>query len=218
MIYINILIIGKDFKLKDLTTHLSSIKNIQVTLLNHYSEELIKISYYNLYIIEIDENKKNWISTVKLIRETSKTPIILILNKPEEHTQLLAHTLNVNWFVTKPFSVNYLVKISIKYLNEYNLNYYLKDLSLIKRTRIFLIKDIKISFTKKEFNIIYFLIKNKENILTRDFILDNIWGIGNGNTRLLDTHMKNIRKKLNIYSKHIITTRSFGYYWTEFPF
>ena len=217
MIHINILIIGKDFKLKELTTHLSSIKNMKVTLLNSYCEELIKISYYNLYIIEIDGNKKNWISFVKLIRENSKTPIILILNQPEEDTQILAHTLNVNWFVTKPFSVNYLVKISVKYFNEYNLNYYLEDLSLIKHTGTFLIKNIKISFTKKEFSIVYFLIANKEIILTRDFILDKVWGLGNGNTRLLDTHIKNIRKKLNTYSKNIITTRSLGYYWTEFP-
>lgn len=217
MIYINILIIGKNFKLKDLATHLSSIKNIKVTLLNDSSEELIKISYYNLYIIEIDENKKNWISTVKLIRGGSKTPIILILNKLEEDTQILAHTLNVNWFVTNPFSVNYLVKISTKYFNDYNLNYYLEDLSLIKNTKLFLIKDIKVSFTKKEFSIVCFLIANKEVLLTRDFILDKVWGLGNGNTRLLDTHIKNIRKKLNTYSKHIITTRSFGYYWTEFP-
>lgn len=217
MIYINILIIGKDFKLKDLAAHLSSIKNIKVTLLERSSEDLIKISYYDLYIIEIDENKKNWISTIKLIRGASKTPIIIILNKPQEDTQILAHALNVNWFVTNPFSVNYLIKISIKYFNDYNLNYYLKDLSLIKNTEIFLIKDIKVSFTKKEFNIVCFLIANKEILLTRDFILDKVWGLGNGNTRLLDTHIKNIRKKLNLYSKHIITIRSFGYYWTEFP-
>lgn len=217
MRYINILIIGKDFKLKDLTIHLLTIENMKFKLIDNYSKELIKINYYNLYIIEVDENKKEWISTVKLIRETFKTPIILILNKPDEDTQIIAHTLNVNWLITKPFSVNYIVKIAIKYFNEYNLNYSLKELSLIKHSRTFLIKNIKISFTKKEFNIIYFLIKNKENLLTRDYILDKVWGLGNGNNRLLDTHIKNIRKKLNLYSKHIITTRSFGYCWTEFP-
>lgn len=155
----------------------------------------------------------------KNIRKNSNVPIILLTAKAEDDDKLLGYELGADDYVTKPFSPKVLVakvKALLKRVeiqnqpSEETLNF--DGLIIDELSHEVKIGEDNIVLTPKEYDLLLFLVKNKGIALTRDQILDNVWGMDYyGDTRTVDTNIKRLREKLGEKSELITTIRGSGY-------
>ena len=158
---------------------------------------------------------------VRANNEIRNTPIIMLTAKSEELDKILGLELGADDYITKPFSVRELlarVKAVLRRFSivepESNVLVF-GDLTADFDKREILVKDKKLELTLKEFELLEILIRNKGKILTRDTLLDKIWGYEYiGETRTVDVHIRYLRKKIEADDKNpklIETIRGVGY-------
>lgn len=155
----------------------------------------------------------------KYIRNISDVPIIMLTAKSEEEDKLLGFELGADEYVTKPFSPKVLVArtrnllkrvqgdissgegvISISGISINTLSYEVK------------VGDKVIATSPKEYELLYYLVENKNRVCTREKILDRVWGYDYmGDYRVVDTHIKKLRSKLGDYANLIKTIIRVGY-------
>lgn len=178
----------------------------------------------SLIILDIMIPKLDGFSVCKSLREISEVPIIMLTAKSEESDKLLGFDLGADEYVTKPFSPKVLVARSKALLKRATAskNTSLSDLYELDGLRVnFLSKEVfiddeKASLSPTEFELLDFMIKNKNIALTRDTLLDNVWGYDYfGDFRTVDTHIKRLRIKLKEKAKYIKTVRGSGYMFQE---
>lgn len=150
----------------------------------------------------------------------SSMPVIMITAKSEELDKVLGLELGADDYITKPFSVRELVARVKAVLRrtkiEYNDKMYKFSDILIDFQKHEVIKaNKKVELTLKEFELLEVLIKNKGRVMTRDFLLDKIWGYEYiGETRTVDVHIRHLRQKIEEDDKNpkfIETIRGIGY-------
>jgi len=154
---------------------------------------------------------------------TASIPIIMITAKSEEIDKLLGFELGVDDYITKPFNlreliarVKALLRRSSMTAREYSETEVIKvgDLSMDTSTYEVKQRDKKVDLTFIEFEMLKLLIKSSGKVLTREFLLDSIWGYEYyGETRTVDVHIRHLRQKLSDEngSKYIETVRGIGY-------
>lgn len=153
--------------------------------------------------------------------EIKNTPIIMLTAKSEEVDKILGLELGADDYITKPFSIRELLARVKAVLRRFNIVepesnvLVLGDLTADFDKREIFVKDKKLDLTLKEFELLEILIKNKGKILTRDTLLDKIWGYEYiGETRTVDVHIRYLRKKIEADDKNpkfIETIRGVGY-------
>lgn len=150
----------------------------------------------------------------------SNIPIIMITAKGEELDKILGLELGADDYITKPFSIRELLARVKAVLRRTTTQYTDKSYSFGNLTIDFskheVIKnDVRIDLTLKEFELLEILIKNKGRVMTRDFLLDKIWGYDYiGETRTVDVHIRHLRQKVeddDKNPKYIETIRGIGY-------
>lgn len=150
----------------------------------------------------------------------SKTPIIMITAKSEELDKISGLELGADDYITKPFSIRELiarVKAVLRRTFTYHLGNIFKfgNITISFEKHEILKNGKKIDLTLKEFELLEILIKNKGRVLTREFLLDKIWGYEYaGETRTVDVHIRHLRQKTeenDKYPKYIETIRGIGY-------
>ena len=162
----------------------------------------------------------------KLRMEKNHTPIIMLTVKNKEIDKVLGLELGADDYVTKPFSVRELstrVKTIFRRLGEYSTelhSFCLGETELDFKKYEAIRKGEKIDFTPLEFQVLQLFVKNKGQVLTRDEILEKVWGEHNVviSLRTIDSHIANIRKKLEddpTNPKYIINIRGVGYKLTD---
>lgn len=152
------------------------------------------------------------------LREISNVPIIMLTARAEDEDQLLGFQLGTDSYVTKPVSPSILVariKALLKraYSDEENgeKNNY-DGLCINEEAHEVKINEDDIYLSPKEFELLCYLIKNKNIVLTREKILDYVWGLDYyGDLRTVDTHVKRLREKLGAKAYLITTIRGVGY-------
>ncbi|MDB4581563.1 response regulator transcription factor [Draconibacterium sp.] len=162
----------------------------------------------------------------KLRMEENHTPIIMLTVKNKEIDKVLGLELGADDYVTKPFSVRELsarVKTIFRRVGEYSneshsycIGETVLDFKKYEATK----HGEKIDFTPLEFQVLQLLVKNKSQVLTRDEILEKVWGEQNVviSLRTIDSHIANIRKKLEddpTNPKYIVNIRGVGYKLTD---
>ena len=154
-------------------------------------------------------------SVCKMIRQTSNVPIIFLTALNQESDEIKGFDLMCDDYITKPFSFTLLIKrveaIFRRTTEEKEQNILeFEKLKLDVGTYQVFIDDEKIELTLKEFNILKVLIENYPQVITRENLLDTVWGYDYyGDTRVVDAHIKNIRKKLG--QPYIKTVKGIGY-------
>ncbi|WP_446899439.1 response regulator [Clostridium sp. LBM24168] len=150
----------------------------------------------------------------------SSIPIIMITAKSEEFDKVLGLELGADDYITKPFSVRELVARVKALLRRTNVNdnnsyYVFGDLKVDFDKHEILKSDKKVELTLKEFELLHILIKNKGRVVTRDCLLDRVWGYEYiGETRTVDVHIRHLRQKIeedDKKPKFIETIRGIGY-------
>ena len=159
---------------------------------------------------------------IKRDNEMKKTSIIMLTAKGEELDKILGLELGADDYITKPFSVRELlarVKAVLRRTNSFSETeedfYDSQNLKVeFERHEVF-VNGEKVDLTLKEFELLQILIKNKGKILTRETLLDKIWGYEYiGETRTVDVHIRYLRKKIEEDDKNprfIETIRGVGY-------
>ena len=178
----------------------------------------------SLILLDLMIPGKDGYDVCKDVRSNSEirnTPIIMLTAKSEEVDKILGLELGADDYITKPFSVRELlarVKAVLRRFSivepESNVLTF-GDLVADFDKREILVKDKKLDLTLKEFELLEILIRNKGKILTRDTLLDKIWGYEYiGETRTVDVHIRYLRKKIEADDKNpkfIETIRGVGY-------
>ncbi|MBI4845620.1 MAG: response regulator transcription factor [Candidatus Omnitrophica bacterium] len=152
--------------------------------------------------------------------KTASIPVIMLTAKSQESDKVIGLELGADDYVTKPFSPRELIariKAVLRRVKEKDkLPEVLKtgdliiDLSKITAS----VKGKPVELTAKEFELLKALIKAKGRVLSRDYLLDNIWGFEHSmgiQTRTVDVHIRTLRKKLKNESKRIVTVKNYGY-------
>ena len=153
--------------------------------------------------------------------ETKDILIIMLTAKGEELDKILGLELGADDYMTKPFSIRELlarIKANIRRTKSSSGSeeiYKTKEIYINFDRREVYILDKKIELTLKEFELLEILVKNRGKILTRETLLDKIWGYEYvGETRTVDVHIRYLRKKIEVDDKNpkfIETIRGVGY-------
>ncbi len=171
---------------------------------------------YDLILLDIMLPKMNGYHVCELIRKQSQVPIIMLTALGSEEEQIRGLDLQADDYITKPFSVPILLrKIAAVFRrtksnddDKHFIRY--KDLSLDLDGYKTYIGTTEISLTQREFEVLRELLTYQGKVLTRQNLLNKLWKYDFwGDERVVDTHIKNLRKKLNV--DYIETIRGVGY-------
>ena len=146
----------------------------------------------------------------------SNVPVIMLTAKGDESDKLKGYEYGADDYTTKPFSpkvllakVNALLRrASARQTEALNIG----KISVIPSSHKVFVDGQEISLTYKEYELLYFFMKNPEQVFSREQLLGRIWGYDfEGNTRTVDTHIKTLRQKLGSEGKNIVTLIRSGY-------
>ncbi|MEA4987498.1 MAG: response regulator transcription factor [Anaerovorax sp.] len=174
---------------------------------------------FDLIVMDIMMPKLDGFSTCKEIKKTSDIPVIMLSARGEEYDKLFGFELGIDDYVVKPFSPKELMaRINVALTRRKQCNAQNNDilsfdgLEIDIPARNVTIDGEKIELTPKEYDLLFYLVQNKNIALSRDKLLRDIWGYDFfGDDRTIDTHIKNLRNNLGKYRDHIVTLRGVGY-------
>jgi two-component system, OmpR family, response regulator VanR len=213
----SILVVEDDAYIQELIVEFLKTQDYDVELANDGIEaiEKFKDNNYDLIILDIMLPNLDGYSVCKMIRNTSKVPIIFLTALGDEKDEVKGFELQADDYITKPFSFNILIKRVEALLRrtEESKNKSIskfEDLTLdCDAYRVYFNNEL-LDLTVKEFNILKMLIDYYPKVVTRDVLVDEIWGYDYyRDKRIVDAHIKNIRKKSNI--PYIKTVMGVGY-------
>jgi len=158
--------------------------------------------------------------TLKKEGKTASIPIIMLTAKTQESDKVIGLELGADDYMTKPFSPRELLArikaVLRRAKDKEKLPEIIKsgDLTLDLARISVSVKNKKIELTAKEFELLKTLLQAKGRVLSRDYLLDTIWGFDHAieiETRTVDVHIRTLRKKLKTEAKRIITVKNYGY-------
>ena len=176
----------------------------------------VKSNNYDLVIMDIMMPHMDGYTACKEIKKIKNIPFIILSARGEEYDKLIGFELGIDDYVTKPFSPKELiarVKAILKRNNKSEESKIIFDgLEIDTLAHEVKVDNKRVSLTPKEYDLLKYLIENKNIALTREQLLTNIWGYDfYGDDRTVDTHIKTLRNSLGKYRKFIITIRAVGY-------
>ncbi len=170
---------------------------------------------FDLILLDVMMPNLNGFEVAKMIRSQSNIPIIMLTALEEEQDQMKGFDLGIDDYITKPFSFHVLMRrveaVLRRSNNQSTDNHFVfRELHVDGDAYKVYVNRVEVPLTTKEFEILQLLLQNEKKVLTRENIVEKIWGYEYaGDTRMIDTHMKNIRKKLDI--PYIKTVKGIGY-------
>jgi len=171
----------------------------------------------DLVLLDIMMPIMNGLTMLEKLREVSTVPVILLTAKGEEEDKLQGYDYGADDYMTKPFSPKVLiakVKALLKRTREDldSSSQHFNGLTINKLSHEVKIDGKEIVLSPKEYELLVYLTTNESIALTRDNILDNVWGIDYyGDIRTVDTNVKRLREKLLDKANYIVTVRGSGY-------
>ena len=180
---------------------------------------MVKLNDYDLIIMDIMMPKLDGFSAIKEIQKIKEIPVIMLSARGEEYDKLFGFELGIDDYVVKPFSPKELMARVTAVLNRVSNTdkpsvhtEKFDGLEVNFAARTIKIDGKKVDLTPKEYDLLFYLIQNKNIALSRETLLDDIWGFDFfGDDRTIDTHIKNLRNNLGPYRDFIVTLRGVGY-------
>ena len=186
--------------------------------------EKAKTGEYDLVVLDVMMPKSDGITTLRKIRQTSSIPVILLTAKGEEYDKVLGFDLGADDYVVKPFSpkelmsrIKAVLKRSQPKQKPEDEVYTFKTLTVNPKSYEVRVDGKQVNVTPKEFELLLYFIQNPNTVITRDTILNKIWGYDFfGDSRTVDTHIKMLRSNLGPYRNLIKTIWGVGYKYEEY--
>lgn len=185
--------------------------------------EMVKNNDYDIIIMDVMMPRLDGYSACKEIRKIKQIPALMLSARGEEYDKLFGFEIGIDDYVVKPFSpkevmarVNAIVKRNqgakqapaapapetVKF-GGLEINFTSRDVY---------IDGVKANLTPKEYDLLFYLVRNKNIALTRNKLLEEVWGYDFfGDDRTIDTHIKMLRNNLGPYRNYIVTLRGMGY-------
>ncbi len=216
-----ILIVDDEKKIRDVVREYAEFEGYEVAEAEDGMDAVKKVSEnddISIIVIDIMMPRLDGFSAVKEIRKTSSVPVIMLSARGEEYDKLFGFELGIDDYVVKPFSPKELMariravinRVSPANNKEEIVKY--KGLTINLTAREVTIDGEKISMTPKEYDLLFYFVRNMNIALSRDKLLEEVWGFDfYGDDRTVDTHIKMLRNSLGEYRNLIITLRGMGY-------
>ncbi len=173
----------------------------------------------DLILLDLMLPEEDGISILKELRQepgTKKMPIILLTAKSSEYDKVMGLEYGADDYVAKPFSMMELlarVKALLRRVEkDEDISMIVGDLSVNKTRHEVMVNGKSVTLTLKEFELLCLLLENRGKVLTRDQLLNSIWGYEfDGENRTVDVHIRTLRQKLGSCGEYIETVRGVGY-------
>lgn len=172
----------------------------------------------DLIIMDVMMPGLDGFGALKRIRQSSDVPIIMLSARGEEYDKLYGFDLGVDDYVTKPFSPREVMARVASILHRRQKasqptgRVEIDGLVIDMEGRTVLVDGVRAEMTPKEYELLFYLVKNKGKAVSRDTLLTDVWGYDFcGDDRTVDTHIKMLRANLGVYREHIVTLRGLGY-------
>lgn len=185
--------------------------------------EMVKNNDYDIIIMDVMMPRLDGYSACKGIRKIKQIPVLMLSARGEEYDKLFGFEIGIDDYVVKPFSpkevmarVNAIVKRNqgAKQAPAAPAPETVKfgGLEIDFTSRDVYIDGVKANLTPKEYDLLFYLVRNKNIALTRNKLLEEVWGYDFfGDDRTIDTHIKMLRNNLGPYRNYIVTLRGMGY-------
>lgn len=181
--------------------------------------ELWRQEKFDLMILDVMMPELDGFSACREIRKFSQIPVLMLSARGEEYDRIHGFELGVDDYVTKPFSpkelmlrVQAIIKRSSGYSAPRKEILTFEGLKVDFTGRMVYVDGEQISLSPKEYELFFYLVRNRGIALTREKLINDVWGYDFfGDDRTLDTHIKLLRKALGQYSRYIVTLRGVGY-------
>ena len=182
---------------------------------------------YDLIIMDVMMPELDGFSAVREIRKSSDTPVIMLSARGEEYDRIHGFELGIDDYVVKPFSpkelmmrVGAVLKRSRSEkapeetvaIDGLTVNFTARRVTVDFTARRVLVDGVEADLSPKEYDLLFYMIRNRGIALTREKLISDVWGYDFfGDDRTLDTHIKLLRKQLGPYADKITTLRGVGY-------
>jgi DNA-binding response OmpR family regulator len=219
---VKLLIVDDEEKIREVVREYAEFDGYEVTEAGDGREavSLCRINDFDIIIMDIMMPKLDGFSACKEIRKEKNTPIIMMSARSEEYDKLFGFELGIDDYVTKPFSPKELMARVHAVLSRSSAAKKAEEPSVLSfggltidiPGRSVSVDGSKIELTPKEYDLLFYLVENKNIALSRDKLLRDVWGYDFfGDDRTIDTHIKNLRNNLGPYRDMIVTLRGVGY-------
>lgn len=216
-----ILVVDDEQKIREVIREYSEFNGFEVTEAadGMTAVGLCKLNDYDLIIMDIMMPKLDGFTACKEIKKLKDIPIIMLSARSEEYDKLFGFELGIDDYVVKPFSpkelmarVNAVLARKQGGMPQQPQELEFDGLSINMAARTVSVDGEKVELTPKEYDLLFYLVENRNIALSRDKLLSDIWGYDFfGDDRTIDTHIKNLRNNLGKYRDHIVTLRGVGY-------
>ena len=216
-----ILVVDDEYLIRNVIKEYCQSEGYKVDEASNGEEAIDKVyeNEYDLIIMDIMMPDMDGYEASKELKEIKDIPIIMLSARTEEEDKLNGFNIGIDDYVTKPFSPKELVariKANLKRNTIMNEEISYLGLKIDTLGHNVYVDDKKINLTNKEYELLLYLIKNKNIVLTREQILNNVWNMDYlGEERTIDTHIKTLRSLLGKYKTLIVTVRGVGYKFEE---
>ncbi|MCB6992983.1 response regulator transcription factor [bacterium 210820-DFI.6.37] len=216
-----ILVVDDEQKIREVIREYSEFNGFEVTEAadGMTAVGLCKLNDYDLIIMDIMMPKLDGFTACKEIKKLKDIPIIMLSARSEEYDKLFGFELGIDDYVVKPFSPKELMArvnaVLARRQGSSQPQSQVLDfggLSINIAARTVTVDGEKVDLTPKEYDLLFYLVENRNIALSRDKLLSDIWGYDFfGDDRTIDTHIKNLRNNLGKYRDYIVTLRGVGY-------
>ena len=223
-----ILVVDDEQKIRNVIKEYAEFEGYEVTEAEDGMEavNICKNQDFDIIIMDIMMPKLDGFSAIKEIRKTKQVPVIMLSARSEEYDKLFGFEIGIDDYVVKPFSPKELMArvhailqrvTNKKESKEENKDKYIYEgLEIDMLARNVFVDGVKKDLTPKEYDLLHYLVLNKNIALSRENILNKVWGYDFfGEDRTVDTHVKMLRNSLGKYRDKIITVRGMGYKFEE---
>ncbi|MDD6344761.1 MAG: response regulator transcription factor [Oscillospiraceae bacterium] len=218
-----ILIVDDEVNIRKVVREYAEFEGYEVSEAENGMEavSICKENDFDIIIMDVMMPRLDGYSAVKEIHKYKQIPVIMLSARGEEYDKLFGFEIGIDDYVVKPFSPKELmarVKAVIKRNTVTSASpknsdrYIFEGLEIDISGREVYVNGVKASMTPKEYDLLFYLVRNKNIALTRDKLLEEVWGYDFfGDDRTVDTHIKMLRNSLGEYRKFIVTLRGMGY-------
>ena len=210
-----ILVVDDEIKIREIIKEYAEFEGYEVAQAEDGMQavEMVKNQDFDIIIMDVMMPKLDGYSACKEIRKIKQIPVIMLSARGEEYDKLFGFEIGVDDYVVKPFSPKELMARIRAVLNRASASQRTEDVIRYEGLEInFTAREVKIdgekvSMTPKEYDLLFYLVKNM-----REKLLEEVWGFDfYGDDRTVDTHIKMLRNSLGKYRNLIVTLRGMGY-------
>lgn len=218
-----LLVVDEEEKIREVLKEYASFEGYEVVEARDGMEavNICKEQTFDLIIMDIMMPRLDGFSACKEIKKFTDTPVLMLSARGEEYDKLFGFEIGADDYVVKPFSpkevmarVKVIINRNKPEKNEDILKFGGLEIDILGRN-VF-VDGVRAEMTPKEYELLFYLVRNKNIALSREKLLSDVWGFDfYGDDRTIDAHIKMLRTSLGKYRDHIVTLRGLGYKFEE---